>query len=182
MDRSYNVEKECWTNQQGYWWLMHLWVHPLRTLLFHSVSPTSYTVCWVLEQNGRRGKKGKNFSYMEFLLVLQANCQKGVNFSYHKLCVLSAGYQIQGLAHAKHALYHLALPQASITINLMDISRKIFDKTQVRLRKFHIMKTGRVTEGLVVLPRQRMRESQCCKAWKEKDIGHKPLRIQSLEL
>lgn len=88
---------------------------------------------------------------MELLLVFQAwaNCQKGVHFSYHMLCVLSAGYQIQGLAHAKPALYHLATPQALITINLKDISRKMFDKTQVRLRKFHIMKTGRVTEGLV---------------------------------
>lgn len=103
---------------------------------------------------------------MELLLVFQApaNCQKGVHFSYNKLCVMSAGYETQGLAHAKPALYHLATPQASITINLMDISRKTFDKTQVRLRKFHIMKSRRVTEGLVVLLRQRMRESQCCEA------------------
>lgn len=77
---------------------------------------------------------------------------------------MSAGYQTQGLAHTKPALYHLATPQASIPISLMDISRKMFDKTQVRLRKFHIMKTRRVTEGLAVLPGQRMRESQCCEA------------------
>lgn len=77
---------------------------------------------------------------------------------------MSAGYQTQGLAHTKPALYHLATAQASITINLMNISRKMFDKTQVRLRKFHIIETWRVTEGLVVLLRQRMRGSQCYEA------------------